>query len=256
MGPRLVIAAFATLTAAAVVTAMESVGHAIGHSSARSWLDVAYLVLKLAVVVAFTVLVVRRGPARERTRSATAYLACGVSMAALIPLERPDASVATGMVVGGELLALVAVAWMLASTLALGRCFGVLPEARGLVTRGPYRLVRHPLYLGEFGACAGLVIASPSGRNLVAAAVFAVAQTARMRMEEAELTRQFPEYAAYAARTPRLVPRLLRAVGAADGQALFEYAAILTLVSIVGFAALMQIGGVVNIDLQQIAGAF
>ena len=251
----MVIAAFATLTTAAAVTAMESVGHAIAHSSARSWLDVAYLVLKLAVVVAFTVLVVRRGPARERTRSAKAYLACGASMAGVIPLERPDASVATGMVVAGELLALVAVAWMLASTLALGRCFGVLPEARGLVTRGPYRLVRHPLYLGEFGACAGLVIASPSGRNLVAAAVFGVAQTLRMGMEEAELTRQFPEYAAYAARTPRLVPRVLRAVGAADGQALFEYAAILTLVSIVGVAALTQIGGVVNVDLQQIAGA-
>jgi protein-S-isoprenylcysteine O-methyltransferase Ste14 len=95
---------------------------------------------------------------------------------------------------------------MLGATLALGRCFGVLPEARGLVTGGPYRVVRHPLYLGELGACAGLVIASPSGWNFALAVVFAVAQGARMRMEEQELSHQFPEYGAYAARTPRLIP--------------------------------------------------
>jgi protein-S-isoprenylcysteine O-methyltransferase Ste14/Flp pilus assembly pilin Flp len=256
MGRRAVIAAFAILTSAAAAAAVDSVVHALRDSSGRAWLDVAYLVLKLAVVVAFTVLVVRRGPARERTHSAKAYLACAASMAGVLPLERPDASVATGMVVGGELFALVAVAWMLASTLALGRCFGVLPEARGLVTRGPYRFVRHPLYLGEFGACAGLVFASPSGRNLVAAAVFGIAQTVRMEMEEAELTRQFPEYKAYAALTPRLIPRVLGPAAAEDGQALFEYAAILGIVSIVGIAALTLIGGTVNVDLLQIAGAF
>jgi protein-S-isoprenylcysteine O-methyltransferase Ste14 len=35
----------------------------------------------------------------------------------------------------------------IASLLSLGRCFGVWPAIRGLATRGPYRLVRHPMYL-------------------------------------------------------------------------------------------------------------
>jgi protein-S-isoprenylcysteine O-methyltransferase Ste14 len=105
---------------------------------------------------------------------------------------------------------------MLVSTLALGRCFGILPEARGLVTHGPYRFVRHPLYLGEFGTCAGLVIASPSGRNVLMALSFVLAQAVRMRLEERELSREFPDYRAYAERTPRLVPQLRLVLGEAE----------------------------------------
>ena len=42
-------------------------------------------------------------------------------------------------------------AWLsLASLLGLGRSFGVRPALRSLVTRGPYRLVRHPMYLAYF----------------------------------------------------------------------------------------------------------
>jgi len=90
--------------------------------------------------------------------------------------------------------------------LALGRCFGVLPEARGLVTRGPYRLVRHPVYLGEIAALTGLTIAAPAPVHVAMLAVFIFAQLTRMRLEEAALTEAFPEYAAYAARTSRLLP--------------------------------------------------
>ena len=37
-----------------------------------------------------------------------------------------------------------------------------VPEARGLVTRGPYRLVRHPIYLGEYVGRAGLTVRARS----------------------------------------------------------------------------------------------
>jgi len=48
---------------------------------------------------------------------------------------------------GGLVLVTVAACLSLASLLSLGRYFGVFPALRGLETRGPYRLVRHPMYL-------------------------------------------------------------------------------------------------------------
>lgn len=48
---------------------------------------------------------------------------------------------------GGLVLVTLAAALSIASLLSLGRWFGVWPALRGLATRGPYRLVRHPMYL-------------------------------------------------------------------------------------------------------------
>jgi len=48
---------------------------------------------------------------------------------------------------GGLLLVTLAACLSLASLLSLGRRFGVFPALRGLMTKGPYRLVRHPMYL-------------------------------------------------------------------------------------------------------------
>ena len=48
---------------------------------------------------------------------------------------------------GGLVLVTLAACLNFASLLSLGRRFGVWPALRGLATRGPYRLVRHPMYL-------------------------------------------------------------------------------------------------------------
>jgi protein-S-isoprenylcysteine O-methyltransferase Ste14 len=129
-------------------------------------------------------------------------------MAAVIAFTEPGRSTPEGVVLVGDLVAVAFCIWLLVSVIALGRCFGVLPEARGLVTSGPYRFVRHPIYVGEIGACAGLAVAAPTLGNAAVMGALVVAQTVRMRLEERALTQAFPEYAEYAAGTPRLVPRL------------------------------------------------
>jgi protein-S-isoprenylcysteine O-methyltransferase Ste14 len=48
---------------------------------------------------------------------------------------------------GGAVLVTLAACLSFASLVSLGRWFGIRPALRGLATRGPYRRVRHPMYL-------------------------------------------------------------------------------------------------------------
>ena len=90
----------------------------------------------------------------------------------------------------------------------LGRSFSIMAEARRLVTGGPYAIVRHPLYVTEAIATVGMVILNWSLIAVLLAAVLWALQLRRMRHEENVLQAAFPEYASYAARTPRWLPAL------------------------------------------------
>jgi protein-S-isoprenylcysteine O-methyltransferase Ste14 len=91
----------------------------------------------------------------------------------------------------------------------LGRSFSILPESRNLVTSGPYRLVRHPLYLAEEVAMVGAVIQFFSAAAVMLLAAQIAFQLARTHYEESVLGEAFPEYQRYRARTWRLVPGLV-----------------------------------------------
>lgn len=67
---------------------------------------------------------------------------------------------------------------------ALWRSFGLAPANRGVRVGGPYRFIRHPMYLGYFVTQAGFLIANPSIANLAIYPLAWTAQLLRIREEE------------------------------------------------------------------------
>jgi len=198
---------------AAALTALHTAGKlevAVAQPSARAWLIALYGVLRTAITLAFAAFTVGRALPRRPAREPIAFISCALAIGAILAFAEPHRGAPDAAILVGDVIAVAACTWLLASVLALGKCFGVLPEARGLVTRGPYRLVRHPVYLGEIGACTGLAVAAPTFANAAILACFMAAQAVRMRLEERALERAFPDYADYRARTPRLLPGLRR----------------------------------------------
>ena len=90
----------------------------------------------------------------------------------------------------------------------LNRSFSIMPEARRLVTDGPYRRLRHPVYLFEEIGVIGLALPFASVWALLWLLVHAACQLQRIKNEERVLRGAFPEYDDYARTTARLIPGL------------------------------------------------
>lgn len=99
----------------------------------------------------------------------------------------------------GVTLQLLGMGWQVLAKLTLGRSFGVLPATRGLVTGGPYRWVRHPIYQGYLVGHIGFLLSNFSLQNLGVLLMLYAAQTIRMLREEAVLKtgEQGADYTAY-----------------------------------------------------------
>jgi protein-S-isoprenylcysteine O-methyltransferase Ste14 len=78
----------------------------------------------------------------------------------------------------------------------LGRRFGLLPANRGIVSTGPFALVRHPIYLGWFVLSVGFVMCYPTLLNISLLTVTLPFMVWRIDLEE-QLLKQDPAYAAY-----------------------------------------------------------
>ena len=112
-----------------------------------------------------------------------------------------------------DVCALVGLALMAVAALGLGRGLTAAPlpnEHARLRTGGLYRYARHPIYTGLLLTMGSLTVASGSVPRLVAFAVLLGLITGKARWEEGHLARRFAGYPAYAARTPRFVPRWRR----------------------------------------------
>jgi len=103
----------------------------------------------------------------------------------------------------GLWLSMLGLLWALWSMLALGKSFGIAPADRGLVSSGPYRWVRHPMYAGELLSVLGGLIGNLTSWNGLVLVTLLASLLWRMREEE----RLLFGYKGYAASTPwRLYP--------------------------------------------------
>lgn len=132
----------------------------------------------------------------------------------LISSVSSEASVALPLALSGCLFALAGAGLVLRSRAELGRAWSLLPEADqdvGVVTTGPYRIVRHPIYLGLTLLAIGEALAFGSWLAFFIVLSGIVPTFAwRARAEETLLSRTFGErYAVYRRRTRMIIPHLL-----------------------------------------------
>jgi protein-S-isoprenylcysteine O-methyltransferase Ste14 len=126
----------------------------------------------------------------------------------LDPIPRLEGTAVRGLGLALYVVGLVLTLW---AQLAMGTSWriGVDPRERtALVTRGPFRLVRNPIFSAMMVAAAGLALLVPNA--LAVAAVVGLVAAIELQVRRVEepylLTAHGPAYAAYAGSTGRFVP--------------------------------------------------
>lgn len=124
------------------------------------------------------------------------FLGVGILHLRPVPLNLFWQGIAAALVLAGSLGSAIVLA-------RLGKSFSIMPEARALVTSGPYRWARHPLYATETVTLIGTAIqfAQPWAALLSFGVI--MLQILRTVFEERILTQAYPEYALYRTRVKR-----------------------------------------------------
>ncbi|HEY2814882.1 MAG TPA: isoprenylcysteine carboxylmethyltransferase family protein [Acidimicrobiales bacterium] len=155
----------------------------------------------------------RRGPAGGG-RVAVIAFAVPFVVAAVLDLTGTGRLVSSGaLAVAGAVLAVAGIAFTMWSQLAMGESWRIgvdADERTALVTRGPYRVVRNPIYTGMFAFAAGLTLLVPNVASVVGFVAVVVAIDAVVRrVEEPHLQSAHGDaFARWAATTGRFLPRV------------------------------------------------
>ena len=160
------------------------------------------LLVSEALVIVLTVI---RRPAHIVDRSVRAAMVTAISVVGpplLLPSDAgglvPDVATAAASALG--------LAFVVLGKLTLGRSFGLVPANRGVVIRGPYAVVRHPIYSGYLITHLAFLVAHPRWWNAVVIGIADSALILRALIEERVLNGD-AEYQAYCRRVEwHLVP--------------------------------------------------
>jgi protein-S-isoprenylcysteine O-methyltransferase Ste14 len=158
----------------------------------QTWFAVAFLI--------------RRPPRAVSHRTGSWLVAFGGTFGGL--LLRPGGLHPPWGVTAGFGLQLAGLVIAITSLLALGRSFGFVAADRGLKTRGPYAVVRHPIYASYLLIQSGYVLQSLSLRNVLIVVLASSCNIGRALAEE-KLLAASPGYRAYREQVRwRLIPYL------------------------------------------------
>ena len=130
------------------------------------------------------------------------FLGVGILQLPVAPLSLSTQIVAAALIGIGSLGSLLVLWW-------LGKSFSILPEARRLVTAGPYAFARHPLYSVEIITILGTALQFQAPWAWMIALGVVALLWIRTQYEERVLAENFPEYGEYRARTKRFIPGLI-----------------------------------------------
>lgn len=153
-------------------------------------------VLGIQVIILIVTMVLRRTPVRVTpnpwywllafvaTYGVVTFYAFAPSGMLLVPTVVPDA------------LAIISVSIAIYARLSLGFSIGFVPADRGIVTRGAYRLVRHPIYTAFFVGLLAYILRAYSPLTVLLAVILVGLFMLKSVVEEWFL-RDSPDYATY-----------------------------------------------------------
>ena len=169
------------------------------YESTHRLIGAFFIVQQLFVAVAF---LVRRSPRSVSRRTRDWATALGGSFGPfLLRAGGLQPAFTAGVVL--QIAGLAVWTW---SFFSLGRSFGLVAADRGIVTRGPYGLIRHPMYASYLVTQLGYLLQSASVWNVSVLILTWTCQVARALAEE-RLLAAAPAYAGYRERVRwRLVP--------------------------------------------------
>ena len=109
---------------------------------------------------------------------------------------RPTAMSTGALATAGLIFELFGVVLTQVARVYMGRSFGILPANRGIVSKGPFRSVRHPIYFGWLILSLGYAMSFASERNILLIAMTLPFMVWRIGLEEVHLSAD-PEYLQY-----------------------------------------------------------
>jgi len=179
-----------------------------GHATADDYLAFLNRVLRLAFFTMLIVMYVIRLPSRKADRRPLVILVSLIGTFAILATSYlPAVPRGPGAVLLSDLLITFGMAWAVWGLAYLRRSFSIIPEARQLVTGGPYALSRNPLYFGEGIASVGVMLPVFGPWQALLLLVFIASQALRISWEEKVLLDAFgEEYRGYLRRVPVLLP--------------------------------------------------
>jgi protein-S-isoprenylcysteine O-methyltransferase Ste14 len=180
-----------------------------GPASLTGWAAVLSRGCTLLFFVTLAWLIMARPPAQARRAGlAPRLIALTATYGVWVVGFLPQAPLPPSLTILAATVTLVGSLLIVLTVFHLGRSFSIGPQARELVTRGPYALVRHPLYAAEEIALIGVAMHAVWYAAAPFLLVHMALQVKRMDVEEQLLSEVFPRYEAYARRTARWIPGL------------------------------------------------